>query len=83
MAECALRDEILHIVVTHIGPRLSEVNVAVEIMGALAVVIALLPPESREAVTKGITEALPLHVEQRAAEIASGAFDDEMSRRMN
>jgi hypothetical protein len=83
MADRSLRDEILHMALPHIGPSLSEITVSVEIMGAAAVVIALLPTEARKKVTEMLIEALPHHIEQRAREIASGAFDDEMSRRTN
>ncbi|SEG58837.1 hypothetical protein [Bosea lathyri] len=64
-----------------LGNAKNTVEAAVAAMGAAAVLIAMLPRQSRDTVIAQICEALPKSVRQRSREIESGLFDRQMDRR--
>lgn len=78
----ALRDTFLRTALKtmDLGSAKAAVEAAVAAMGAAAVLIAMLPEQSRESVITQICEKLPEMVETRHRELMSGEFDRHMER---
>ena len=53
------------------------IDAFVACIGAAAIMAAVLPHDSREAVLDGIEDILRRHADQRAREMASGKFDEQ------
>ena len=79
-----LLDHILPWAQSHpIGPTDAAIEAAMACMGAAAVIIGVMPEDSREVIAEMVTDNLLAHANHRAEEMRSGAFDDQQTRIRN